>query len=127
MTKKQSVLLALAVLLLCVYVYYFTDWFASESIQIVHTLRPYTPSRRGRARNSDDNPLANTVSFGFNRKCRLTEVKVIPVSDLAPRFRVKLRADEGSRLRHEHTGHASQSSRGSPGPVATRSRLPALR
>ena len=83
MTKKQSVFLALAVLLLCVYAYYFTDWFASESIQIVHTLRPYTPPRRGRARNSDDNPLANTVSFGFNRKCRLTEVKVIPVSDLA--------------------------------------------
>ena len=83
MTKKQSVLLAIAVVLLGVYVCYFTDWFASESIQIVHTLRPYTPPRRGRGRTTDDNPLANTVSFGFNRKCRLTEIKVIPVSDLA--------------------------------------------
>ena len=83
MTKKQLVLLAVAVVLLCGYAYYFTDWFASESIQIVHTLRPYTPPRRGRGRTSDDNPVANTVSFGFNRKCRLTEIKVIPVSDLA--------------------------------------------
>ncbi len=83
MTKKQSVLLAIAVALLCVYAYYFTDWSGSESIQIVHTLRPYAPSRRGRGRSSDDNPVANTVSFGFNRKCRLTEIKVIPVSDLA--------------------------------------------
>ena len=83
MTKKQILLLAIAVVLLCGYVYYFTDWFASESIQIVHTLRPYTPPRRGRARGGDDNPTANTVSFGFNRKVLLTEVKVIPVSDLA--------------------------------------------
>lgn len=83
MTKKQVLLLAIAVVLLCGYVYYFTDWFASESIQIVHTLRPYTPSKRGRGRSSDDNPAANTVSFGFNRKCRLIEVKVIPASDLA--------------------------------------------
>jgi hypothetical protein len=83
MTKKQLLLLAIAVVLLCGYAYYFTDWFASESIQIVHTLRPYTPPRRGPRRGSDDNPAANTVSFGFNRKYRLTEIKVIPVSDLA--------------------------------------------
>ena len=83
MTKKQVLLLAVAVFLLGVYAYYFSDWFTSESIQIVHTLRPYTPSRRGRARSGDDNPLANTVSFGFNRKVKLTEIKVIPVSDLA--------------------------------------------
>lgn len=83
MTKKQILLLAVAVVLLGAYAYYFSDWFASEHIQIVHTLRPYTPSKRGRARGGDDNPAANTVSFGFNRKVHLTEVKVIPVSDLA--------------------------------------------
>lgn len=83
MTKKQVLLLAIAVVLLCGYVYYFTDWFASESIQIVHTIRPFSPAKRGRGRNIVDNPAVNAVSFGFNRKCRLTEIKVIPVSDLA--------------------------------------------
>ena len=84
MTKKQVVLLVVAVVLVGLYVCYFTDWFATESIQIVHTIRPYTPPpmRRGRPR-ADDNPAANPVSFGFNHKCRLTEIKVIPVSDLA--------------------------------------------
>ena len=83
MTKKQLCLLAVAIVLLCGYAYYFTDWFASETIQIVHTLRPYVPSKRPRGRGTDENPTANTVSFGLNRKCLLTEVKVIPVSDLA--------------------------------------------
>ncbi len=83
MPKKQLVLLVVAVLLLCGYAYYFTDWFASESIQIVHTIRPYSPPRRTRGRSTEENPAVNAVSFGFNRKYQLTEVKVIPVSDLA--------------------------------------------
>lgn len=85
MTKKQLLLLAIAVVFLGAYVYYVTDWFASESIQIVHTLRPFSPPQRGRGRGRgvEDNPAVNSVSFGFNRKCKLTEVKVIPVSDLA--------------------------------------------
>ena len=82
MTKKQLVFLLFAVALLCAYVFYFTDWFASERIQIFHTTRPYTPSKRARARNAEP-PAVNPISFGFNRKYELTEIKVVPVSDLA--------------------------------------------
>ena len=83
MTKKQSVLLVIVVVLLCVYVYYFIDWFVLENIQIVHIFWSYMPLWWGRGCISDDNLLANTVSFGFNLKYRLTKIKVIPVSDLA--------------------------------------------
>lgn len=82
MPKKQLVLLIVALLLLGAYVYYFTDWFASENIQIVHTLRPFSPSKRMRGRTVERNPAVNTVSFALDRKCRLTELKVIPVADL---------------------------------------------
>jgi hypothetical protein len=80
MTKKQSVLLIVALALLGAYVGYFTDWFVSEDIQIIHTLRPFSPSKRGRT--AGPNPDANTVSFALNRKFKLTELKVIPVADL---------------------------------------------
>jgi len=80
MTKKQLVLLLAALLAFGAYAVFFTDWFASENIQIVHTLRPYTAPKRGR-KTVPDQP-GNAVSFALDRKCKLTEVKVIPVSDL---------------------------------------------
>ena len=81
MTKKQLVLLLAALLAFGAYAIFFSDWFASENIQIVHTLRPYTPPKRAR-KNAPDQP-GNTVSFSLDRKCKLTEVKVVPVADLA--------------------------------------------
>jgi len=83
MTKKQLVLLLAALVVFIAYAVFFTDWFASENIQIVHTLRPYTAPRRGRTRNAEPPPVGNAVSFALDRKCKLTEVKVIPVADLA--------------------------------------------
>ena len=83
MPKKQLVLLLAALLLFGAYAYYFTDWFASENIQIVHSLRPITASKRPRARTVERNPAVNAVSFSLDRKCQLTEIKVIPVADLA--------------------------------------------
>ena len=80
MTKKQLVLMLVAVLALIAYAYYFTDWFASENIQIVHTIRPFTASKRKRP--TDPAPPANAVSFALDRKCKLTEIKVVPVAEL---------------------------------------------
>jgi hypothetical protein len=81
MSKKQLVVLLAALLAFGAYAVFFTDWFASENIRIVHTLRPYTPQKRGR-KSTFDQP-GNTVSFALDRKCKLTEVKVIPVADIA--------------------------------------------
>lgn len=83
MPKKQLVLLLVAILLFGAYAYYFTDWFAAENIQIVHSLRPPPPSRRARSRAAQPNPAVNSVFFSLDRKCGLTEIKVIPVTDLA--------------------------------------------
>lgn len=82
MTKKQLLTLAIAVVALAAYAYYFTDWFASDRIQIVHTLRAPTPVRNSRRPRPPENPTVNTVSFGLNGKYQLTEVKVVPVADL---------------------------------------------
>lgn len=82
MDKKQVALLIAALALLSVAAYHFlTDWFAPEEIQIVHTLRPYTPrASRGRAR-SEPPPPGNTVLFSLDRRCRLTEIKVVPLAE----------------------------------------------
>jgi hypothetical protein len=82
MTKKQLLTLVIAVVAFAAYAYYFTDWFTSDRIQIVHTLRPATPAKNPRRQRMADNPLVNTVSFGLNSKYKLTAVKVIPVAEL---------------------------------------------
>lgn len=83
MPKKQLALLIITLLLLAAaYAYYFTDWFASENIQIVHSLRPVA-AKRARGKTPAPNPTVNAVSFSLDRKCRLTEVRVIPTAELA--------------------------------------------
>lgn len=83
MPKKQLVLLLVAILLFGAYVYYFTDWFAPDNIHIVHTIRPGTMSRRAQAKSVKTQPAVNLVSFSLDRKCKLTEIRVVPVSDLS--------------------------------------------
>jgi hypothetical protein len=82
MPKKQLALLLVALLLFGAYAYYFTDWFVSENIQIVHSLRPVS-AKRTRTRKIEPSPAVNAVSFSLDRKCALTEVKVIPAANLA--------------------------------------------
>lgn len=80
MTKNGIVLSVIAVLLAAVYVYAFTDWLRSETIQIIPTIRP------GRVaavpRDPDQTPVY-PVSFAFSGKYRLTCVKVVAADDLA--------------------------------------------
>jgi len=80
MTKNGIALSVIAVLLAAVYVYAFTDWFRSETIQIIPTIRPGRVSAVPR----DPNQAAvYPVSFAFSGKYKLTSVKVLAADDLA--------------------------------------------
>ncbi|MGH7951687.1 MAG: hypothetical protein ACREFE_07180 [Limisphaerales bacterium] len=72
MTKKNLVLIAFALALAVVYIYFFTDWFKSKTIQIVHTERPMIRRFRRGA------PIS-VITFGFDRAYRLNEIKVVPL------------------------------------------------
>jgi hypothetical protein len=73
MTKKNWLLIAFALALGVVYVRYFTGWFRPQPIQIAHT------SRNLRARNLPPG-AAPPLTFGLNRQCQLTEIKVVPLA-----------------------------------------------
>jgi len=77
------ILILCALVLGGVYVYFFSDWFAPSDIQIYQTIRPNIMATRRPARRDAPRPSSHTVSFSFNRRLLLTEVKVIPASDVA--------------------------------------------
>ena len=80
MTKKQWMLVALAVVLGGFSLYLNRDRFAKENIHIFHRSLPPRPSRRNRpAATSATDP----VLFGFDTKHKLKVVKVVPLSDIA--------------------------------------------
>lgn len=80
MSKNGIVLSVVLVLLASAYVTWFTDWFHSETIQIIPVIRPV----RANAKSADPNqPQVYPVSFAFNRKCELTSIKVVAADDLA--------------------------------------------
>jgi hypothetical protein len=75
-------LIALAVVLGGFSLYLNRDWFAGENIQISHRSRP---SRTGGffRRNRPPPKLAtDPIFFAFDRKLRLTSLKVTPVSEI---------------------------------------------
>jgi len=82
MTKKQMVLLV-AVALVGVYLCFFTKWSASEGIQITHAVRPPSSAKRPRPNASDLGRPVSPVAFTLNRKCRLTELKVVIADEVA--------------------------------------------
>lgn len=76
MTKKNLLLLLLALGLATVYVVWFTNWFRPATVRIYHTNRDLRPRlRRG-------NDLPNLI-FGVSRPLRFTELKVVPLADYA--------------------------------------------
>jgi hypothetical protein len=77
MTKRTIVLLGIAVLLGALYVFWFTDWFVQESIQIITTVR----AERTMARGKGKAPVYG-VSFALNGKYPLTRVAVVQADDL---------------------------------------------
>jgi hypothetical protein len=72
MTKKYWLLVALAVILGGISLYLNKDWFARDTIQIIHLA--------GRGQHAQEGSVAPIV-FGLNRKFKLTSVEVIPVGD----------------------------------------------
>jgi len=81
MNKKIVILSATAVLLAAVYVRFFTDWFAPKHIEISHTSRS-NPGLRWGARVRAGNANTAVVQFGLDSNYRLTDVKVMSVSEL---------------------------------------------
>ena len=79
MTRKQWMLIFAAVVLGGLSFYLNRDWFASENIHIYHRS---SPQRGFFRRKRMDDPQTNPVIFGFDRKLKLTCLKVIPVSAL---------------------------------------------
>jgi hypothetical protein len=82
MTKKQWMLLALAVALGGFSLYLNRDWFAREDIHISHRSRPQRGFFR-RARSNTPTSATDPVLFGFDTKLKLKTVKVVPLSDIA--------------------------------------------
>ncbi len=74
-------LIALAAVLGGVSLYLNRDWFAGEDIQIHHRSRPARAGffRRGKPQRP---PATDPVFFAFDRKLKLTSLKVIPVTEI---------------------------------------------
>ncbi len=73
MTKRDTCLVLILVILAGVYAFCFTDWFKTKTIKIFSTSRHI---QYARARN--DLPY---VLFGMEGTYRLTEIKVVPLVD----------------------------------------------
>jgi hypothetical protein len=81
MTRKQLMLIALAVALGGLSLYLNKDWFAGDIIQIHHRSRPARMGFFRRSKGSADS-AADPVFFDIDRKIKLTSLKVIPVSEI---------------------------------------------
>ena len=79
MTTKNWTLLAFALALGGLSLYLNRDWFAGDNIQIMHRSRP---ARGAFRRPRSDNPLIDPISFWFDRRLRLTSLKVVPVAEI---------------------------------------------
>jgi len=74
MTKKNLMLVLLAIGLATVYVVWFTDWFRPKVVFIYHTSRNLRPNlARGNALPS--------LIFGVKPQVRLTELKVVSLAE----------------------------------------------
>jgi hypothetical protein len=82
MTRKNWFLIILAVLLAGFSFYLNKDWFAKDSIQITHRSRPPSPALRRRRAGGAEGDAINPLTFIFNKKVKLTSLKVIPMSDI---------------------------------------------
>ena len=80
MSKNGIVLTVVAVILAAIYVYAFTDWLRSETIQILYKVRPV---RVTIAFADPDQPAVYPVTFAFSGRYELTSIKVVAASDLA--------------------------------------------
>jgi len=76
MTKKNSFLIVILLVMASVYVACFTQWFRPKTIHISHTIRP------GRFNNRPGEAAAPLLAFGLGGDYELTEIKVVPLAAL---------------------------------------------
>jgi len=79
MNKSTIALIVVLIGMIGAYVYWFTDWFREDTIQILAQVRPARNVRPGPPGTVPTYP----VSFAFDRKLALTELKVVSVEDAA--------------------------------------------
>ena len=82
MSRKQWLLIALAVLLGGISLYLNQDWFAKDNIQIFHRSRPARGGIFRRGRRLDTQQSVGPLFFSFDRKLKLKSLKVIPVQEI---------------------------------------------
>src|SRR4051812_43418943 len=80
MTRKQWMLIAVAVVLGGISLYLNKDWFTAPGIHISHRSRParLVLGRKKALADGDSQPIL----FMFDHKLKLTSLKVFPVSDI---------------------------------------------
>lgn len=76
MRKNTVVLIVVLAVMAGCYVYFFTDWFEKPTIQILAQIRPMR-----NVRPTPGVPTTYPVSFAFDRKLNITEVRVVAVDD----------------------------------------------
>jgi hypothetical protein len=81
MTSKQWTFIVLTVALAGFSLYLNRDWFAGDVIQIHHRSRPERLGAYRRNKPAADLPT-DPVFFAFDRKLKLTSLKVIPVAEM---------------------------------------------
>jgi hypothetical protein len=81
MTRKLVILVLLAAALgrlsLCLH----QDWFAKDSIQIYHRSQPIRAGWLRRAKAPVKLPPINPIYFSFDRRLKLTSLKVVSIQD----------------------------------------------
>ena len=82
MTKNTIVLVVVAVILGAVYVVYFSDWFQTQSIQIIPTIRPSGGRRVATAPRAKGDAQTYDVTFGFDGSYAFTKIQVFAAEDL---------------------------------------------
>lgn len=75
MTKKNWFLIGTMIVLLLVYVCFFTGWFQPQTIKIFHTTRNLRPRV---TRSSEGMP---NLIFGFNQRLKVTEIELFNLAD----------------------------------------------
>jgi len=82
MTKKNWLLIGVALILTVVYAAFFTDWFKPKQMQVFHT------SRAVRVKVKDKVTMVPQLIFGLNREFKLTEITVVPLAEYETNNRV---------------------------------------
>src|ERR1700682_4969871 len=81
MPRKKNLWIAATILMVIgLYAYVYRDSLRPQEIEISHRIT-FGPPIRGRQRTDQTIQIMQVV-FGFDRKCELTEIKVIPVAAL---------------------------------------------